>query len=67
MAKKRFMGEPFKTHFGKASSIPLRAEGVIGGDGKYPKQPSGMVAPLAVDWNMFVDRGEPPKGAPTWK
>ena len=64
-AKKKFIGEPFKTHFGKASSLPLRPQGVVGGDGKYPKQPSGMVAPLAVDWNMFVDRGE--LGALKWK
>ena len=66
-AKKKFIGEPFRTHFGKASSIPLRPEGVVGSDGKYPKQPKGMVAPLAVDWNMFVEQGEPRKGGPKWK
>ena len=66
-AKKKFIGEPFRTHFGKASSIPLRPEGVVGSDGKYPKQPTGMVAPLAVDWNMFVEQGEPRKGGPKWK
>ena len=64
-AKKKFVGPPFKTHFGKASQLPLRESGVVGADGKYPDQPTGM-APLAVDWNLFV-KTEPDPTGPKWK
>ena len=64
-AKKKFIGAPFRTQFGKASQIPLRPEGVVGSDGTFPHQPKGM-APLAVDWNLFL-KPEPSHGGPTWK
>lgn len=63
-AKKKFVGPAFKTHFGKASQLPLRASGVVGSDGKYPDQPKGM-APLAVDWNLFLKKSPDPAG-PKW-
>ena len=64
-AKKRFIGPPFRTQFGKASQIPLRAAAVIGSDGKYPDRPKGM-APMAVDWNLFLSNGPDPVG-PKWR
>jgi hypothetical protein len=64
-AKKKFIGPTFKTHFGKASQLPLRSNGVVGADGKYPDQPKGM-APLAVDWNLFLKTSPNPTG-PKWK
>jgi hypothetical protein len=67
-AKKGFIAGPFKTQFGKASSLPLRKEG--GNTGPYPKPPSfGKEACKAVDWNMYSreeDKAKRPNPTQPW-
>eukprot|EP01038_Epipyxis_sp_PR26KG_P008612 gene8612-11641_t len=63
-SKEKFIGGTFKTHFGKASAIPLRQEGAIRGQGFYPeRKPLNMPEnSIAADWLLFgkdgVDRKE---------
>lgn len=58
VAKKGFVGPPFKAFSGVASAIPLRKEGQIRPMGTYPQRAPGLDGDvLAGDWNMgFLQR-----------
>jgi len=67
-SKKSFVAGAFKTHFGKASVMPLRKEGGIRPHGSYPQSaPLGIQNVAAYDWNMLVDEDASKRVGGQWR
>ena len=65
--KRTFLAGPFKTHFGVASSLPLRKEGQIRPQGPYPVAPQGCRGVPALDWNMMPAEDSAKRLGGQWK
>ena len=67
MSKKNFLGGPFLTAFGKASSIPLRKEGYVRGQGPYPLPVPGLQDVVASEWIVAREYNKEKHIAGAWK
>eukprot|EP00600_Ochromonadales_sp_CCMP1393_P012823 CAMPEP_0175005074 /NCGR_PEP_ID=MMETSP0005-20121125/5112_1 /TAXON_ID=420556 /ORGANISM="Ochromonas sp., Strain CCMP1393" /LENGTH=490 /DNA_ID=CAMNT_0016260281 /DNA_START=12 /DNA_END=1484 /DNA_ORIENTATION=+ len=66
-AKKKHLAGPFRTHFGPAAStMQVRQEGLVRGQGPYPMDPPPSVEAPAYMW-MTLQRPKQPPLAGSWK